>query len=61
MCFDKESNPEKINLIQKDIYTEKEISYKLKKKLGTTGNKYMQIKQDYENKIKSHKFSKKIN
>ena len=48
----------KINLIQKDIYTEKEISYKLKKKLGTTGNKYMQIKQDYENKIKSHKFSK---
>ena len=48
----------KINLIQKDIYTENEISYKLKKKLGTTGNKYMQIKQDYENKIKSHKFSK---
>ena len=48
----------KINLIQKDIYTENEISYKIKKKLGTTGNKYMQIKQDYENKIKSHKFSK---
>ena len=48
----------KINLIQKDIYTENEISYILKKKLGTTGNKYMQIKQDYENKIKSHKFSK---
>ena len=48
----------KINLIQKDIYTENEISYKLKKKLGTTGNKYMQIKKDYENKIKSHKFSK---
>ena len=48
----------KINLIQKEIYTEREISNKLKKKLGSTGNKYMLIKQDYENKIKNKRFSK---
>ena len=48
----------KINLIQKEIYTEREISHKLKKKLATVGNKYMQIKQEYENKIKNQRFSK---
>jgi len=48
----------KINLIQKEIYTEREISNKLKKKLGSTGNKYMLVKQDYENKIKNQRFSK---
>ena len=48
----------KINLIQKEIYTEREISNKLKKKLGSTGSKYMLVKQDYENKIKNQRFSK---
>ena len=48
----------KINLIQKEIYTEREISNKLKKKLGATGNKYMLIKQDYENKAKNQRFLK---
>ena len=48
----------KINLIQKEIYTQREISSKLKKKLGATGNKYMTIKQDYENKLKNKRFSK---
>ena len=52
----------KINLIQKEIYTEREISSKLKKKMGATGNKYMLIKQDYENKNKNQrlKSNKKI-
>ena len=48
----------KINLIQKEIYTERESLNKLKKKLGATGNKYMLIKQDYENKNKNQKFSR---
>ena len=48
----------KINLIQKEIYTEREISNKLKKKLGSTGSKYMLVKQDYENKIKNKRFYK---
>ena len=46
----------KINLIQKEIYTERESLNKLKKKLGATGNKYMLIKQDYENKNKNQRF-----
>ena len=48
----------KINLIQKEIYTERESLNKLKKKLGAIGNKYMLIKQDYENKNKNQKFSR---
>ena len=48
----------KINLIQKEIYTERESLNKLKKKLGATGNKYMLIKQDYENKNKNQRFSR---
>ena len=48
----------KINLIQKEIYTERESLNKLKKKLGATGNKYMLIKKDYENKNKNQKFSR---
>lgn len=48
----------KINLIQKEIYTEREMSNKLKKKLGTTGNKYMSIKQDYDNRNKNQRFSR---
>ena len=48
----------KINLIQKEIYTERETSNKLKKKVGAIGNKYMQIKQEYENKSKNQRFSK---
>ena len=43
----------KISLIQKEISGEKEKNIKLKKKLGSTENKYMLIKQDYENKIKN--------
>ena len=48
----------KINLIQKEIYTERETSNKLKKKVGAIGNKYMQIKQEYENKSKNQRFSR---
>ena len=48
----------KINLIQKEIYSERELSHKLKKKLGSTGNKYMLIKQEYENKFKNQRFSR---
>ena len=48
----------KINLLQKEIYTQREESNKLKKKLGATGNKYTTIKQDYENKLKNQRFSK---
>ena len=48
----------KINLIQKEIYTERESLNKLKKKLGAIGNKYMLIKKDYENKNKNQKFSR---
>ena len=48
----------KINLIQKEIYTERESLNKLKKKLGATGNKYMLIKKDYENKNQNQKFSR---
>ena len=48
----------KINLIQKEIYTERESLNKLKKKLGAIGNKYMLIKQDYENKNKNQRFSR---
>ena len=48
----------KINLIQKEIYTERETSNKLKKKIGAIGNKYMQIKQEYENKSKNQRFSR---
>ena len=48
----------KINLIQKEIYTERETSNKLKKKVGAIGNKYMQIKQECENKSKNQRFSR---
>ena len=48
----------KINLIQKEIYTERETSNKLKKKVGAIGNKYIQIKQEYENKSKNQRFSR---
>ena len=48
----------KINLIQKEIYTERETSNKLKKKVGATGNKYLQIKQEFENKSKNQRFSR---
>ena len=48
----------KINIIQKEIYTERETSNKLKKKVGAIGNKYMQIKQEYENKSKNQRFSR---
>ena len=48
----------KIYLIQKEIYSERELSHKLKKKLGSTGNKYMLIKQEYENKFKNQRFSR---
>ena len=48
----------KINLIQKEIYTERETSNKIKKKIGAIGNKYMQIKQEYENKSKNQRFSR---
>ena len=48
----------KISLIQNEIYNEREISNKLKKKLGSTGSKYMLIKQDYEHKYKNQRISK---
>ena len=48
----------KISLIQKEIYSERELSHKLKKKLGNIGNKYMSIKQEYENKFKNQRFSR---
>ena len=48
----------KISSIQKEIYSERELSHKLKKKLGNIGNKYMSIKQEYENKFKNQRFSR---
>ena len=43
----------KISVIQEEINVEKEKNIKFKKKLETIENRYLLIKKDYENKIKS--------
>ena len=43
----------KISLIQEEINVEKEKNSKFKKKLESIENRYLLIKKEYENKIKS--------
>ena len=47
----------KISLIQKEILGEKENNIKIKKNLSSTENKYILIKQDYENKFRNQYYT----